>query len=451
MLALPAPFDADVVARAAVVQGYDSNTYQTQESPGAPLVTRHPAPFTGVDASAELRFPGRDLDLTTVRVGGRADHYEPIGGSAAPGDAPSGDGAVQGLLTSHLALDARTALALREAASLTSFNAVRATDGTVFAFDPTLLQSTYWTEDVEAAIVHELAPTWRLTTALGAVASGTVASQTAASRTAAASQTEAALTGAAVDHHGFDYVLPYAQADLAHDLTPRSRGDLSVLYQYAYQAFVLDLTRDPATNIGPDKTSFVTALAGYTYDVGPGLTTALHAGVVVASAPPRTVDQRVVVSPSGAGGIAYHADAFDLVGAASFTWGTVTPRLGAGPTANASVVAVGVPSQVGAWQNFALVGTAQLSYSLLSTGADASSKLGIYAGGLEVRYALDRWLGVTAGYHVRYATFDAPPPGDTTPSPFFQQVVYVGLSGYLSTDPTQPPLVRYAPALQPPG
>lgn len=443
MLALAALFDTDVVARAAVVQGYDSNTDQTQESPGAALVTRHPAPFTGVDASAELRFPGRDLDLTTLRVGGRADHYEPIGGDAAPGDAPSGDGAVQGLLTSRLTLDARTALTLREAASLTSFNAARATDGTVFVFDPTLLQSTYWIEDFDAAIVHELAPTWRLTTALGAVASGTVASQTAASQTAAG------LTGPVVDHHGFDYVLPYAQADLTHDLTPRSRGDLSVLYQYAYQAFVLDLTRDPATNIGPDKTSFATALAGYAYDVGPGLTTALHAGVVVASAPPRTVDQHVVVSPSGAGGIAYHDDAFDLVGAASFTWGTVTPRLGSGPTANASVVAVGVPSQVGAWQNLALVGTAQLSYSLLSTGADASSKLGIYAGGLEVRYALDRWLGVTAGYDVRYATFDVPPPVDTTP--FFQQVVYVGLSGYLSTDPTQLPLVRYAPALQPPG
>ncbi|HEX4446039.1 MAG TPA: hypothetical protein VH044_04860, partial [Polyangiaceae bacterium] len=382
-----------------------------------------------------LRLLGRDPDRTTLLVGGRLDHYEPAENKTS-GDPTSDDGAVQGLLTSRLTLDPRTVLALRESVALTSFNAARATDGTAFVFDPTLVRSTYWLDTFDVALVHELAPSWRLTTGLGAVVSGTVSSQTSAGA-----------AGVIVDHHGLDYVLPYVEADLAHDFTRRARGDLSVLYQYAYQAFVLDLTHDPATNIGPDKTSFATALAGYTYDVTPDLTTVLRAGVVVASAPPRTVDQHVIVAPSGAGEIAYHRDAFDLVGAASFTWGTVNPRLGAGPTANASVLAVGVPSPAGAWQNLALAGAAQVSYSILDTGADASSKLAIYAGGLELRYALCGWLGVTAGYDVRYSTFET--PVDTPP--FFQQVVYLGLSGFLSTDPTQLPLVRFAPPPQPPG
>ncbi len=57
MLALPALPDTDVVARAAVVQGYNSNTYQAQDDPAVPLIERHPSPFTGIDGTVELRLP----------------------------------------------------------------------------------------------------------------------------------------------------------------------------------------------------------------------------------------------------------------------------------------------------------------------------------------------------------------------------------------------------------
>ena len=76
-----------------------------------------------------------------------------------------------------------------------------------------------------------------------------------------------------------------------------------------------------------------------------------------------------------------------------------------------------------------------------------STKLGLYAGGIEVRYGLNDWLGLVGGYNVRYATFDTP----AYEPPFFQQIVFFGLGGYWSTDRVQLPLVNFAAPVQPPA
>jgi hypothetical protein len=431
MLALPALLDTDVVARAALVEGYNSNTYQAQDDPKVPLIERHPSPFTGLDASVELRLLGRDADRTTVVFGGRLNQYEPL-----QQEDQSDDGAFNGLLTSRLTLGPRTVLTLNESASVTSFDAAHTTDGTIFVFDPTRVRSTYWVDDLDVSLVDQLSYNWRLTGSIGATVSGTIASSPTLLP-----------GGQLIEHRGLDFVLPYVEADLSHDFTARSEGDLSVLYQYAYQLFVLDLTQNPPRDIGPDKTTFLSALAGYTYNFSPELSTVVRAGAVLASAPPRDTDQRAVLAPSAAGEVYYSRDFFNLVGAASYTWGTVNPRLGAGPTANASLLAIGVPYHVGNWQNLALIGTAQLSYSSLMTGVGDSTKLGLYAGGLEVRYGLNNWLGLIGGYNIRYANFNTP----AYEPPFLQQIVFLGLSGYWATDRTQLPLTNFAAPVQPPA
>ncbi len=431
MLALPALPDTDVIARAAVVEGYNSNTYQAQDDPNVPLIERHPSPFTGVDGSVELRFLGRDADRTTVLLGARANHYEPL-----QRENQSDDGAFNGLFTSRLTLAPRTVLTINDAVSVTSFNAAHTTDGTLFAFDPTQVRSTYWLEDFNASLTYQISPNWRLTQSLGATVSGTISSAPVL-----------AASGELVEHRGLDYVMPYVETDLNHALTARSEGDVVVLYQYAYQLFVLDLTQNPPRNIGPDKTAFLTTLAGYTYNFSPELSTVVRGGAVLASAPPRDIDQRAVLAPSGAAELYYTRDFFNVVAAGSYTWGTVNPRLGSGPTGNASVFAVGVPYHVGKWQNLALIGTVQLSLSSLQTGVGESTKLGLYAGGIEVRYGLSDWLGLVGGYNVRYATFDTP----AYEPPFFQHIVFFGLGGYWSTDRVQLPLVNFAAPVQPPA
>jgi hypothetical protein len=422
MLALAALADTDVVARAAVVEGYNSNTYQVQDNPAVPAIRRNPSPFTGLDGSLELRLLGRGSDRTTLLVGARFNHYEPL-----QAESESDDGAVNALLTSQITLSSRATLTLTDTASFTSFDAAHTTDGTLFVFDPTLARSTYWVDDFALAVAYELSPNWRYTQAAGVVLSGTVSSPS--------------------EHRGLDFVLPYVSGTLARDLSARSSADVSLLYQYAYQLYVLDFTRSPARDIGPVQASYASAIAGYTHSFSTELSTVLRAGAVVATAPPHDPDRRAVLSPTGSGELAYVRDAFDVLAAASYTWGTVNPRLGTGPTANASLLAIGRPVPAGAWANLAVVGTVQLSYASLVTGPGESSRLGLYAGGLEARYGFNDWLGVSLGYDVRYATFDT----QAYEPPFMQHIVYAGLSAFWSTDREQLPITNFAPPVRPPA
>jgi hypothetical protein len=425
------PLDTDVVARAAVVEGYNTNTYQAQDDRSLPVVRRHPSPFTGVDANLELHFPGRDADRTTINVDARANHYEPL-----RNDYQSDDGALNASLSSRITLGPRSTLTLTDGGAVTSFNAAHVTDGTIFAFDPTQVRSTYWLNSADVAVAHQLSPNWRLTASTGVTVAGTL--QSSGIETA----------GRLVQHRGLDYVMPYVSADLNKDFTLRSAGDLRVLYQYAWQLFVEDFTRSPPRNIGPDKQAYLTLLAGWTYHESPELSTVLRTGGVLASAPPRDVDQRPELSPAAMGELYYVRPFFDLVASAGYTWGTVNPRLGSGPTANGALLAIGIPRHVGSWANLALVGRAQVSYSSLIVGARQSTGLGLYAAGTEVRYGVNRWLGALVGYDFRYATFDT--PGQQVP-PFLQHVFFLGLGGYFSSDRSSLPLTTFTAPVQPPA
>jgi hypothetical protein len=422
----------DVVARAAVVEGYNSNTYQAQDNPAIPVIERHPSPFTGLDGSLEVRFLGRDTDRTTIVMGGRLNHYEPL-----QAENQSDDGSFNATLTSTLALGPRTILSLSESGSITTFNAAHVTDGTMFAFDPTRVRSTYWLDDVSVGVTHQLSANWRLSQSFGASVSGTMHS----------APTQLA-SGQLVEHRGLDYVMPYAETDLSDDFNARASGDLMLLYQYSYNLYVYDFTQNPPRNIGPDKQAYLTALGGYTLRFSEDLAAVVRGGLVLGSAPPRDVDQRAILSPAAMGELYYTRPSFDLVAAAGYTWGTLNPRLGSGPSASGSVLAIGTPSRVGDWKNFALVGTAQLSYSTLITGVQQSTTLGLYALGIDARYALNRWLGLLVGYDVRYATFDS---ASSYQPPFVQHVVFVGLGGYWSTDRDILPLTTFVAPVQPPS
>jgi hypothetical protein len=432
LLPLPVNLDTDVVGRVAVVQGYNTNTYQAQDEPSSPIIRRHPSPFTGADAGLELRFLGRDTDRVTVNLGVRADHYEPL-----EPQVQSDDGAFNGAVISRITLGPRTVLTASETGSVTTFNAAHVTDGTIFAFDPTQERSTYWLNDASFAIAHQLAPTWRLTQSMGASFSGTLQSAPTPLR-----------SGQLVEHRGLDYVLPYVETDLNKDFTQRVSGDLMLRYQYAFELFVLDLTRNPPRNVGPVKQAFATGLGGFTYHFNQDVVGVLRGGGVLASAPAGDIDQRPILSPSGMAELYYTRSLFDLAASGAYTWGSVNPRLGSGPTASATLLAVGIPCPVGDWRNLAAIGRAQVSYSSLLTGVSAASSLGLYAFGAELRYGVSRWLGVIAGYDFRFATFST--PGLYSP-PFLQQVVFIGLSGYFSSDRSVLPLTTFSAPVQPPS
>jgi hypothetical protein len=424
--------DTDVVGRVAVVEGYNTNTYQAQDDPSKPVIHRHPSPFTGADANLELRFLGRDADRTIVNLDARANHYEPL-----QPETQSDDGAVNGAIASRVTLGPRTALTIVDGGTVTSFNAAHVTDGTIFAFDPTQERSTYWLNDSSFSLSHQLSPQARLTQSFGTTVGGTLQAPPTLLQ-----------SGQLVEHRGIDYVMPYMETDLNRELSARSSGELMLLYQYSLQVFVLDLTQSPPRNVGPDKQAFATGLAGWTFRPTQEISTVLRGGGVLASAPPRDVDQRAILSPSAMAELYWTRPFFDLVVTGGYTWGTLNPRLGSGPTGSGSVLAIGIPRPVGNWRNLAVVARVQGSFSTLITGVDQSTQLGLFAVGGELRYGVDRWLGVIAGYDFRYATF-------TTPAlyspPFLQQVFFVGLSGYFTNDRTILPLTTFTAPVQPPS
>jgi len=435
MWTLPVLPDTDTVGRVAIVEGYNTNTYQAQDNPNVPLVERHPSPFTGVDAALELRFHGRDEDLTTLVVDARGNHYEPL-----QREYQSDDGAFNTSLHSRITLAPRTYVTLSDVASVASLNGSHTTDGTMFAFDPTQLRSTYWIEEVSAAVLHQLSPNWRISQSVGVTASGTLQSAPIPLP-----------SGQLTEHRGLDYVLASMESDASHDFDERNSGDLALRYQYALQEYVLDITQSPPRNIGPDKSAFLSLLAGHSYRWSQEVATVLRAGGVVASAAPRDVDQRPILAPAVAAELFYTREFFSLVATTGYTWDTINPRLGSGPSLTASLQAIGVPEHRGNWQNLAIVGRAQLGYSELITGTDQTggfqyAGLGAYGVGLEARYALNRWLGVIAGYEMRYATY----PSSYGP-PFFQEVFFLGLSGYFSSDRSILPLTTFTAPVQPPG
>jgi hypothetical protein len=438
MLFLPALPDTDVVSRVAVVEGYNSNTYQAQDDPNKPLIERHPSLFTGIDGNLELRWLGRDTDRTTLNLDARANHYEPL-----QREYQSDDGAFTGAFSTTHLIAPRTTWSVVDTGAVTSFNAAHVTDGTIFAFDPTQERSTYWINDVSTTIAHQMTPTLRLTQGVGATISGTLASAPTL-----------APNGQNVEHRGLDYVMPYMETDLNEDFTSRTSGDLMLLYQYALQEYVVDFTQTPPRNIGPDKQAFLTLLAGWTHHWNADLSTVVRGGGVLGSAPPRDIDQRAILSPAGELDFYFTRPFFEVVASSGYTWGTINPRLGDGPTASGSLLAIGVPHHVGKWQNLALMATAQASYSTLitgvtpATGATQATRLGLYAVGGQVRYGLNRWLGVLGGYDLRYATFAT--PGQFNP-PFLQQVFWIGLGGYWANDRTILPLTRFAAPVTPPS
>jgi hypothetical protein len=318
-----------------------------------------------------------------------------------------------------------------------TLNGSHLSDTTIFAFDPTLYRRTYWIDTEEVSITHELSNTWRVRQALGVITAGTLY------------QPPTLLpSGQLSEHRGLDYVTPYIETDLDKDLSYKTTFDAMLLYQYSYNVFVLDLTQNPPRNIGPDKAAFLTVLPGLTYRFNPDWSNTLHVGGVLASAPPRDPDQRAIISPAGTDELSYTTQFWSFLASVGYTYGTVNPRLGAGPSLSGSVVVMGTPSRIGNWKNFSILVNGQASYGSLATGVTQSTTIGLFAGDAEFRYALSPWIGLLGGYQARYATYNT--PGQFLP-PFMQNIVFFGLSGYWSTNRDIPALTTFVAPITPPS
>ena len=243
--------------------------------------------------------------------------------------------------------------------------------------------------------------------------------------------------------------MPYVEADLNKDLSPRAAIDGMMLYQYAYELYVLDLTQNPPRNIGPDKEAFPRS-----WPDGPtiGRRSFRRCFAPAACSLPRRHATSTSAPYSGPAALAelyYTRPFFDLIVSGGYTWGTVNPRLGEGPEANASFLAMGVPRHIGVWKESGLDrARADLVLDTRHWGLVSRRSSALVAVGGEVRYGVNRWLGILGGYDLRYATFDT--PGTFNP-PFLQQIIFFGLSGYFTNDRIVLPLTTFSAPVEPPA
>jgi hypothetical protein len=421
----------DWIARPAIVQGYNSNTYQAQDDPNLPIIRRHPSLFTGVDLQLEMRSTSPRGDLTVLRVDGRGNHYEPLNNAYQ-----SDDGAVSGELVTRHTLDRRTFVSASLTGSITTLNGSHLTDGTIFSFDPTQVRRTYWLSDDSVALSYELSKRWRISQSLGIILGGTVSQP--ATLTA---------SGQPMLHRGLDYATPYVQTDLSHDFNERTNGDAFLLAQLADQVYVLDLTQNPPRNAGPTHTESLTAMAGASRQLSLEWSASAHAGGVLATPDPADIDQRPILAPAMRAQIDWTKPMWSMVASTGYTYGTVNPRLGSGPSADASVLVVGVPYPVGKWKELTILMRGQVSWSTIVTGPDRNLQLGFYGTGAEARYGINGWLGLLGGFEVRYATYG----GSGAQPPFLQTITFVGLAGFFSTDRGALPLSTVVAPVSPPS
>jgi hypothetical protein len=71
-------------------------------------------------------------------------------------------------------------------------------------------------------------------------------------------------------------------------------------------------------------------------------------------------------------------------------------------------------------------------YARQEASASATATLTAVGGSAQVRYPLTRVIGMIGGYDLRFSTVGTSGQPIT---PFVRQIVFVGLSGYWTTDP----------------
>jgi hypothetical protein len=423
---LPIPLYAagpatDVTATSALVQGLNDNLVQTTDGSGN--IKRNPSFFTGLDNTFQLRITEADTDVHGLRVRLRGQFYEPLTGvPTAP------DGTAQGVWSSTFGLAKHTSLSVSLSSTLTTITSARVADGTLFyTIDPSTTQTTFMLNQGSYALTHELSNRWRIRQGGGALVTSTLEAPPFP-----------VASGLSLDRRGLDGFQPFGTLTVLHDIAPRDTGDVSVMYRYLYAPYSLDFTQNPPRVGGKQEIHQVIPDVGWAHLLDDHWRATTRFGVSLASAPNFDADPRVVALPVGSEEVHFENERWTFIGVASATYGAVTPRLGAGPQIGAVASLAGVPYSYGKWGRMVMIYRAQASYASVKAGPDSTATLTILGASAEARYPLTRWLGLMGGYDVRLSTFGTT-TGETI-TPYFRNILFIGLSGYWTTDGTIPPL-----------
>lgn len=423
---------SDVAATGAIIQGFNDNVIQTTDGNGD--IDRHPATFTGLEGTLTLRLTEPDTDVHGLRLRIRGQYYQSLDGhpTADP------DGTAQAAYASSITLGRFTQFSLSLSSTVTALTSARVGDGTLlFTIDPTTTQTTFTLSNGTMALVQEITPRWRFRQTGGALITTTIAAPPY--RLAG---------GQMLDRRGFDGFQPFTTTSLLHDFTPRDTGDISVMYRYTYAPYSIDLRRSPPRAAGEQRLHQVIPDVGLNHLLTEDWMSISRLGLSVATPPNYTDSSKAVIMPVVSQELHFTNERWTLVAAGGFTYGSVTPRLGAGPTLSAQAALTGVPYSYGKFRNLMATFRAVATYANLQSSNSTTTDITAIGASAEGRYPLNTWLGVSAGLDVRLSTVQ-PTGGDLIP--YFRQIAFIGLSGYWTTDGEIPVLQLLESPFRPAG
>jgi hypothetical protein len=410
----------------AIVEGYNSNVVQTQDAIDGP-VTRHPSPFTGIDAIGHYRTWTSPVDAHEFRLQLRGQHYTPLDGYDQ-----KDDGSVNGAWAGQFTVAKRTIVTGRMASAVSTVNSARLSDGALFQVDPGDLQRVYSLSSARFTVIHELAPRWRFTQGADVDVSITLRDTP---------------SPGSPKRRGLDYVQPGTDSTLLHDFDERNIGSVRVAYAPTYTASILDYSTDPPSRGKSALLHRGEAEVGLAHAFSERFRSLTNVGALIATAPPLDEDRRPIISPVVSQELVYSKPYWITAINGTYTYGSATPRLGFGPALSGGITMEGTPLPNGPLRKLDVILSALASRAAFRQGPGSLSRLSFVATGVEFRYGISPWLGLLGGYNMRYSTFEGP---GAFPS-LLRHVVFVGLSGYWPTDRTVPTLQTFVSPVRPPG
>jgi len=417
------PEITDVAAQAAVVQGVDSNVFQTAGTPP----TRHPALYTSLEASLGLIGRGRiDGEGEDLRMFGRFMNYEPLG--------PSFESrALRGGLSYRTVsrLDRRTTVLTSWLGSIGSLQAARGTDGDAVGIDPVSTRRTVWNGAGAVTFAFQLSARNTLQVLTGIDLMGTIA--------------ETVPGTDEVRRRGIDYLTNRSRFSLQHRLDPRTTLEGALMLERFHVAYVLGAGSPSGTSFESIDGGAATATLGLSRALT--LRTSANLGAGVAYVIPRFGDEASVL-PVGAAGLIHAREAFSASMLAGFQYGLAQPRVGPGASATLTLLVVGRPLGGRARNAFEIVGEAGGQQTGITVGPNDGASVTSGGGAVMLRWGIGGGFGVLVGYDFR-ATHLVPAPPAEAPPWYVRHLGYIGLSyawGSTSAVSAMPTLARPMPA-----
>jgi hypothetical protein len=448
----------EITTFASLVAGYNSNVVVSPATPGgapidpgAPLKSS-PAAYTALEGRVDLDFWGKGEEPQQLSFQMLGQQYNKLY-SGEP-DLPP-DGSVLGLYGGGFRLGNSTRLAIRAFSSVQTLNGARQQDGAVFQPNLGDTQRTFTLSNLTFQLLQEISPTLQYVHVVGASVSTTLRDQPTPLQDSAGREFN-------LFHRGLDFVQVNTSGTVLKEVGQHARVFADVEYEGLYNNFFLDFTRNVPVRRGDFSVHVGRVNAGATYFASEALSLTGRGGVAVGTPAPISVptpppapgapvdpnaldanDRSLIVSPVGGAEVLYQKPTFQAQLNAAYTFGTLNPRLGYGRTVSVDALVGGVPFPSDrTLRNVALLVVGTATRAVLRPDNTGEGFLTFVSVSALVRYRLTNWLGALGGYSNRYVNSS----GTLGAPDLVRHQVFFGLSGFFTTDVTEPPpLSVFAP------